>query len=73
MLYLKPNRRRPVRFRPLSPGEDSQAAVPYGWCWGCGSEVFAPGEQFCNRCKEANYESTEPLYPMYACTQPGPV
>ena len=73
MLYLKSNRRRPVRFRPLPPWDDPQGAVPYGWCWGCGSEVYAPGETFCNRCKEANYETTEPLRPMYAGAQSGTV
>ena len=35
---------------------DPQMAVPAGFCEHCGGEIYAPGENLCDECKEENYE-----------------
>ena len=38
---------------------DWQSVPPYGWCVRCGSEVFAPGREQCDRCsRQKNAELT---------------
>ena len=51
-LYLKPNRRRPVRFDVTPLTGDVQGSIPVYWCGCCGAEVFTFGQTLCKRCKK---------------------
>ena len=78
VVYLKSNRRRPVRFTP-DPEPDRQARLPVWWCEKCGMdvyeiEVFGAGRlcDVClrerrmineNRKSERNQQPVSDLYP----------
>ena len=56
LLYLKSHRRRPVYWGPPHPRFDRQGAIPAGWCYRCGVEVFEPGEMLCLWCRASKGE-----------------
>jgi hypothetical protein len=57
-IYLRSDRRRPVRLRPYRAGEDLQAAAPFGWCPGCGMELYGQEEKLCRLCERwGGYET----------------
>ena len=58
-LYLRPNRRRPVRMVLLATMGDVQGDIPAAWCENCGAEVFAWGEALCSRCKKEGGDPDE--------------
>ena len=58
VMYLRTERRRPVRLTPYRAGEDAQAAVPYGWCPGCGMELYGREERLCKRCERWGRDET---------------
>ena len=50
---------QPVRFAPLSPGDDPGDALPYGWCPECGREIFAPQAKLCKKCRQLFAKDTK--------------
>ena len=49
--------RRPPVWRPIWLGSrlgllDMQGAIPRGWCANCGTELFIPDTELCQRCKK---------------------
>lgn len=58
VIYLRTERRRPVRLTPYRTGEDLQAAAPFGWCPGCGMELYGQEEKLCKLCERwGRYET----------------
>ena len=55
-IYLRPNRRRPVRLKPYTAGEDLQKQVPADWCGFCGREVYSFEKTVCEVCERWNFD-----------------
>ena len=36
--------------QPVAVGRDLQALPPFGWCEGCGKEVYREQEVLCDKC-----------------------
>lgn len=51
IIYLHPQRRRPVRIGPYKAGEDLQNQAPLYWCSCCGKEVYSDGKYVCEECE----------------------
>ena len=51
VMYLRTEGRRPVRLTPYRAEEDMEAAVPFGWCPGCGMELYSREERLCRMCE----------------------
>lgn len=56
IVYLQTERRRPVRLTPYPVEEDLQATVPYGWCSGCGMEIYGREERLCKMCERWGHD-----------------
>lgn len=52
LLYGRPPVRRPIWLGPRLGLWDMQGAIPRSWCVGCGTEVFLPDTELCQRCKK---------------------
>ena len=61
VLYLRSNKRRPIRLRGSVFPEDIQGSIPFGWCESCGMECYEPGCLLCPAClrKEMEHEEIE--------------
>ena len=71
VIYLRYEKRRPVRRMPYGLEEDLQAAVPYGWCPVCGMELYGQKQEICELCERWERDALEgitgTLPEMYAC------
>jgi len=59
VIYLRSEKRRPVRLAPYDPWEDLQGAVPYGWCPVCGMELYGQEKQKCDLCERWERDELE--------------
>lgn len=76
VMYLQTKRCRPVRLLPYRAGEDMQAAVPFGWCPGCGMELYSREEELCRMCERWGFDekvraacALPPVYPGERCEE----
>lgn len=69
--YLALGGRRPVRLPGWYPGQDVQGCIPPGWCLGCGTELFAPGEEMCDGCIRKEYGNYEKRIESVLCMHAG--
>ncbi|MBQ6839338.1 MAG: hypothetical protein IJO45_01430 [Oscillospiraceae bacterium] len=53
--YLVLGLRKPVREPGWYPGLDIQGCIPWGWCFGCGTELFIPNDGLCERCRRKEF------------------
>lgn len=59
VIYLRSEKRRPVRLVPYRVGEDLQGAVPYGWCPLCGIELYGRERKICELCERRMCDELE--------------
>jgi len=76
VIYLRTERRRPVRMTAYRAGEDLQAAVPFGWCICCGMELYGQDCKLCRMCerwggyeKEGDAEAVPRLHAGAGCEE----
>ena len=69
IVYLKSNRRMPVRLSPSRYPQDVQQILPVSWCPGCGAELHSAHKALCRRCEGGTEDEQESLYDL----QPGEV
>lgn len=72
IVYLKANKRMPVRLQSVICLRDMQQDIPANWCIACRRELYGPGQQLCRRCKGVTHdERSKPLYELQPGKRPG--
>jgi len=46
-------KKRTILRLPVAVGRDAQGLPPWGWCVGCGKEVYEKGAAVCHRCRSS--------------------
>lgn len=71
IVYLKSNRRRPVRLLSYLFPQDIQQRIPTGWCTNCGAMLYSPQNELCRRCKGGTIDESKSLHDMQTGEMPG--